>query len=183
MSHSSNGSQSEQSRLSLRLGLVNEAVGSFVSWLTLVTVLICFATVYLRYAFGIGLIWLQEAYMWTHAAAILLGSGFAFLSGNFISVDLYSKKMSSKARSWVTLIGSLVFLLPFLWFMGSTSLNFFGSSYQMNERSAYEDGLPATYLLKGMMLIFVALLALQGLAQVLEALKNLRATRIEPIGH
>ena len=105
MSHSSNGSQSEQSRLSLRLGLVNEAVGSFVSWLTLVTVLICFATVYLRYAFGIGLIWLQEAYMWTHAAAILLGSGFAFLSGSFISVDLYSKKMSSKACSWVTLFG------------------------------------------------------------------------------
>ena len=121
--------------------------------------------------------------MWTHAAAILLGSGFAFLSGSFISVDLYSKKMSSKARSWVTLIGSMVFLLPFLWFMGSTSLNFFLSSYQMNERSAYEDGLPATYLLKGMMLVFVALLALQWLAQVLEALKNLRATRIEPIGH
>jgi len=183
MSHSSNGSQSEQSRLSLRLGLVNEAVGSFVSWLTLVTVLICFATVYLRYAFGIGLIWLQEAYMWTHAAAILLGSGFAFLSGSFISVDLYSKKMSSKACSWVTLFGSLVFFLPFLWFMGSTSLNFFLSSYQMNERSAYEDGLPATYLLKGMFLIFVALLAMQWMAQVLDALRNLRATRIEPIGH
>jgi len=183
MSHSSNGSQSEQSRLSLRLGLVNEAVGSFVSWLTLVTVLICFATVYLRYAFGIGLIWLQEAYMWTHAAAILLGSGFAFLSGSFISVDLYSKKMSSKACSWVTLFGSLVFFLPFLWFMGSTSLNFFLSSYQMNERSAYEDGLPATYLLKGMLLIFVALLAMQWMAQVLDALRNLRATRIEPIGH
>ena len=61
--------------------------------------------------------------------------------------------------------------------------DFFLSSYQMNERSAYEDGLPAIYLLKGMMLIFVALLALQWLAQVLESLRNIRATRIEPIGH
>jgi TRAP-type mannitol/chloroaromatic compound transport system permease small subunit len=67
--------------------------------------------------------------------------------------------------------------------MGSTSLNFFLSSYQMNERSAYEDGLPATYLLKGMFLIFVALLALQCLVQVLEALRNIRATRIERISH
>lgn len=180
MSLSSHESQSERSRLSLRLGLVNEIVGSFAAWLIPLTVLICFVTVYLRYAFGIGLIWLQEAYIWTHAAAILLGSGFAFLSGSFISVDLYFKKMSFRARSWVTLGGSLVFLLPFLWFMGSTSWDFFVSSYQMNERSAYEDGLPATYLLKGMLLIFVFLLALQCLAQILEALTNLRAIRIKP---
>lgn len=182
MSRNSDEGQSERSRLSLRLGLVNEIVGSLASWLTLLTVLICFVTVYLRYAFGIGLIWLQEAYIWTHAAAILLGSGFAFLSGSFISVDLYFRKMSPRARSWVTLGGSLAFLLPFLWFMGSTSWDFFVSSYQMNERSAYEDGLPATYLLKGMLLIFVVLLALQWLAQILDALRDLSARRIETLG-
>ena len=182
MSRDSHEGQSERSRLSLRLGLVNEIFGSLASWLTLLTVLICFGTVYLRYVFGIGLIWLQEAYIWTHAAAILLGSGFAFLSGSFISVDLYYKKMSSRARSLVTLGGSLVFLLPFLWFMGAASWDFFVSSYHMNERSAYEDGLPGTYLLKAMLLIFVVLLALQWFAQILDALRNLRATRIEPLG-
>jgi TRAP-type mannitol/chloroaromatic compound transport system permease small subunit len=140
-------------------------------------VLICFTTVYLRYAFGVGLIWLQEAYIWTHAAAILLGSGLAFLSGSFISVDLFFKSMSPRARALVTLVGSIFFLLPFLWFMGSTSWYFFTASYQMNEGSAYEDGLPATYLLKGMLLVFVFVIALQWLAQILDALKSLRGSR------
>ena len=59
-----------------------------MAWLTLGTVLICFATVYLRYALNIGLIWLQELYIWTHAAAIMFGAGYVLMRGGFVRVDL-----------------------------------------------------------------------------------------------
>jgi TRAP-type mannitol/chloroaromatic compound transport system permease small subunit len=182
MSLDANPLVERRSALWLRLERFNQAFGTLASWLTLATVLICFATVYLRYVFGVGLIWLQEAYIWTHAGAILLGSGFAFLSGSFISVDLVHRKLSEKARSLVTLLGSLFFLAPFLWFMGHTSWKFFLSSYQMNERSAYEGGLPATYVLKGMLLVFVLLLAIQGLVQISEAVARLKTKPVDQEG-
>ncbi|MDX5402840.1 MAG: hypothetical protein LPK02_11680, partial [Rhodobacterales bacterium] len=61
--------------------------GYLVAWAALGTVLLCFATVYLRYAMGIGLIWLQESYIWTHVAVILLGAGYTMMSGGFVRVD------------------------------------------------------------------------------------------------
>jgi TRAP-type mannitol/chloroaromatic compound transport system permease small subunit len=152
-----------------RLEAVNRGVGRVVAWLTLATVLVCFATVYLRYALGIGLIWLQESYVWTHALAIMLGSGYAFLNGGFIKVDMLYNRMSGRGRALVDLGGTVVFLVPFVAMIFTSGWSFFQSSWRMAERSAYEGGLPALYLLKGTLLVFAALVAIQGIAVALRA--------------
>lgn len=157
-----------------RLESINRGVGRVVAWLTLATVLICFATVYLRYAVGIGLIWLQESYIWTHALAILLGSGYAFLNGGFIKVDMVYNRMSERGQAWVDLGGVIVFLAPFVTMIGLSGWGFFLSSWRMAERSAYEGGLPALYVLKGTLMVFAVLVALQGLAVALRATIILR---------
>jgi TRAP-type mannitol/chloroaromatic compound transport system permease small subunit len=156
-----------------RLESVNRFVGRAVAWLTLATVLICFATVYLRYALGIGLIWLQESYVWTHALAIMLGSGYAFLTGGFIKVDMVYNRMSRRGQAWVNLGGTVVFLAPFVGMILYSGWSFFLSSWRMSERSQFEGGLPALYLLKGALLIFAVLIAIQGLAIALRALLTL----------
>ncbi len=48
--------------------------------------------------------------------------------------------------------------------MGFSGWSFFLASWKMDERSAYDSGLSAVYLLKGTLLVFVALVALQGIA-------------------
>ncbi len=149
---------------------VNRFVGRAAAWLTLATVLICFATVYLRYALGIGLIWLQESYVWTHALVIMLGSGYAFLTGGFIKVDMLYNRMSRRGQAWVNLGGTMVFLAPFVGMILYSGWSFFLSSWRMSERSQFEGGLPALYLLKGTLLIFAALVAVQGVAVALRAL-------------
>src|SRR5687768_6218821 len=58
---------------------VNRYVGRVVAWLTLATVIICGAVVVLRYAAGVGHVWMQELYVWTHAMTFLLAAGFAYL--------------------------------------------------------------------------------------------------------
>ncbi|HYC66089.1 MAG TPA: C4-dicarboxylate ABC transporter permease, partial [Reyranellaceae bacterium] len=58
---------------------INRNVGRVVAWLTLATVLVCGAVVFLRYFAGVGQVWLQELYVWTHAMTFLLASGFAYL--------------------------------------------------------------------------------------------------------
>ena len=164
-----------------RLESINRGVGRVVAWLTLATVLICFATVYLRYAVGIGLIWLQESYVWTHALAILLGSGYAFLNGGFIKVDMVYNRLSDRGRAWVDLGGVIVFLVPFVTMIATSGWGFFLSSWRMAERSAYEGGLPALYVLKGMLMVFAVLVAVQGLAVAVRAALVLRGALPGPL--
>jgi TRAP-type mannitol/chloroaromatic compound transport system permease small subunit len=151
-------------RTATRLDAFTAGVGRVIAYLGVATVLICFTTVYLRYALGIGFVWLQESYIWTHAAAIMFGSSYAMLQGGFVRVDMFYNRMGARAKAWVDLLGTIAFLGPFLVMMGVSGWTFFLASWRMSERSAYESGLPAIYLLKGTMLMFVILVGLQGLA-------------------
>jgi hypothetical protein len=82
-------------RTAARLDAFTAWVGRVVAYLGVATVLICFATVYLRYALGIGYVWLQESYIWTHCAAIMFGSSYAILQGGFVRVDMFYNRMSA----------------------------------------------------------------------------------------
>jgi TRAP-type mannitol/chloroaromatic compound transport system permease small subunit len=156
-----------------RLDALATGIGRVVAYFTVATVLICFLNVYLRYAVGVGFVWLQESYIWTHVAAIMFGSSYALLQGAFVRVDPLYSRLSDRGKAWVDLFGTVVFLGPFMWMMGSSGWSFFLASWKMSERSAYESGLPATYLLKGTLLIFVALVALQGVAIICRCLLTL----------
>jgi len=76
---------------------INRCVGRVVAWLTLATVLICGAVVLLRYSAGIGLVWLQELYVWTHAMTFLLAAGFAYLLNAHVRVDIFYARLSARA--------------------------------------------------------------------------------------
>lgn len=159
--------------LAARLDAFTTGVGRVVAYLGVATVLICFTTVYLRYAFGIGFIWLQESYVWTHAAAIMFGSGYALLQGGFVRVDMVYNRMGRRTRAWVDLFGTLVFMGPFLWMMAYYGWSFFLASWRMGERSAYDAGLPGVYILKATLLAFVVLVGVQGVAMVCRCLVTL----------
>jgi TRAP-type mannitol/chloroaromatic compound transport system permease small subunit len=160
-------------RVAARLDALATGIGRVVAYLTIATVLICFANVYLRYAVGIGFVWLQESYVWTHVMAIMFGSSYAMLQGAFVRVDPFYDRMSARGKALVDLFGTLVFMGPFVWMMGFSGWSFFRASWQMAERSAYESGLPAIYLLKGTLLVFVALVGLQGIAVICRSLLTL----------
>jgi TRAP-type mannitol/chloroaromatic compound transport system permease small subunit len=156
-------------RTAARLDAFTAWVGRVVAYLGVATVLICFATVYLRYALGIGYVWLQESYIWTHCAAIMFGSSYAILQGGFVRVDMFYNRMSARAKAWVDLFGTIVFLAPFILMMVFSGWSFFLLSWKMNERSAYESGLPAVYLLKGTLLVFAVLVGVQALSIALRS--------------
>jgi len=161
-------------RLAARIDRFTDRIGRAVGVLFLGTVVICFATVYLRYALGAGSIWLQELYVWTHALSIMLGASYCFLKGGFVRIDMLYRNMSARGKAWVDLFGTVVFMAPFLWMMATYGWAFFMSSWRMKEGSQYADGLPALYLLKSSFMLFVALMALQGIAVLLRCADTLR---------
>ena len=158
-----------------------------MAWFTLATVLICFATVYLRYSLHIGLIWLQELYAWTHVAAITLGAGYVLLKGGFVRVDLLYAKMSARGKAWVDLLGTVFLMAPFLVMMAISGWSFFRTSMMMNEASQQDTGLPWLWVLKGTLLLFVLAVGLQGVAMAARSLATIlapadAAARKDPTG-
>ena len=93
---------------------LNEVVGRVVAWLTFGTVAVCFLVVVLRYVFSIGFVWMQELYVWQHAVVFMLGAGYTFLHGGHVHVDIFYARMSPRRRAIVDLIGTVLFLLPWL---------------------------------------------------------------------
>ena len=150
---------------------VTEKIGHAVAYLT-------FATVYLRYAVNIGVIWLQDLYVWTHVAAIMLGAGYVLLRGGFVRVDLLYSHMSARGRAWVDLLGTIFLMWPFLGMMAVSGWQFFMLSYRMNEAAQQETGLNAIYLIKTSLMFFVVVVGLQGMSIIARSLATILSPRI-----
>jgi len=145
---------------------VNRCVGRIVAWLTLVTVVICGAVVLLRYSAGVGHVWMQELYVWTHAMTFLLAAGFAYLLNAHVRVDIFYASFSARGKAWVDLFGVIFLLMPWLVLLGWTAWTYVTYSWQTNEISVQSNGMPAMYVLKSSILGFVALVGLQGVAWI-----------------
>ena len=145
---------------------LNGWVGKITAWLALGTVLACFATVYTRYALNTNFTWLQEIYVWQHAASIVLAAAYTMMTGGFVRVDIFYGKMSARKRATVDLVGTLVFLMPFLFVLWLAFSVFVGNAWRADEGSPNPGGLPDWWLLKGTLLVFVVLVFLQGLATI-----------------
>lgn len=141
--------------------------GYLVAWATLATVILCFATVYLRYVMGTGLIWLQEAYVWTHVIVIVLGAGYTMMTGGFVRVDVFYTTWSVRKRALSDMVMTLLLLVPFLTIFGIGVWTFFSSSYAADEGSLNPGGVGNYWILKGTLLGFLVLIGLQGGAFVL----------------
>lgn len=141
--------------------------GAVVALAALGTVVLCFAAVYLRYVQQIGLIWLQESYIWTHVAVIVLGAGYTMMSGGFVRVDILYARWSDRRRALSDMVLTVALLWPFLWVFGRATWGFWLTSYASDEGSLNPGGLPDLWLLKATLLGFCALVFAQSLAFVL----------------
>jgi len=149
---------------------VNEKVGQVVGWLSLATVLICFVVVVIRYVLHTGYVWMQEMYVWTYGLSFMLGSGYAFLAGRHVSVDILSSHWTPKFKAKMEIFCSLVFLFPWLGIVGYYTWGYFLDSLWLNETSQQVGGMPGLYVLKGAIMGFVVLMSLQGLANCARAI-------------
>jgi TRAP-type mannitol/chloroaromatic compound transport system permease small subunit len=158
----------------------NDVIGRAVAWLTLGTVVVCFVVVVLRYAFSIGFIWLQELYVWQHGAVFMLGAGYALLHGSHVRVDIVYARLGARRRAWIDLIGTAVFLLPWLAIVLWYGLPFVGLSWRLLEPSAQMGGLPGYFLLKSVIVLFAVLVGAQGLASAARSVLAIRGAAAPP---
>jgi TRAP-type mannitol/chloroaromatic compound transport system permease small subunit len=86
-----------------------------------------------------------------------------------VRVDIFYADASPRTRAIVDLVGALLLLMPFVAVLAWLSLPYVARSWAILERSRETSGLPLVFLLKTLIPLFSALLALQGLAQAARA--------------
>ncbi|MEW5249991.1 TRAP transporter small permease subunit [Microbulbifer sp. 2201CG32-9] len=156
-----------------RLDWLADATGFVLGWFTLAMVLLQSAVVALRYGFNSGSVALQDSVIYLHGVVFLLGLAYALRTGAHVRVDVFYRRMGERGRAWVDAVGTLVFLLPLCAFILVGGWQFAAASWAVHEASASADGLGGVYLLKSLLPLAAATLALQGLAQLGRAINTL----------
>lgn len=158
---------------------LNDWLGAVVAWSALGLVLIQFAIVIFRYAFGIGSIWLQESLLYLFASLFLLTSADALRRDRHVRVDIWHREAPPRAKVLVDMVGTVVFLWPVALTLLWQAWPYVAKSVAILEASAETAGIPAVWLLKAEILAFAALLVLQGLSILIRGAERLRTGRFD----
>jgi TRAP-type mannitol/chloroaromatic compound transport system permease small subunit len=148
---------------------VTAAIGRIAMWCALYVVVAEFAVVVFRYALGFGSIRLQESVLYAHAGLFMLAAAWTLQIEGHVRVDVFYGRGTPRARAIVDLLGAVVFLLPFAVTLFVLALPYVERSWHILEGSPQPSGLPFVYLLKTVILVFAALIGLQGVAQAIRA--------------
>lgn len=154
-------------RLSRAIDALNERVGRTVFWLVLVAVLISAGNAVMRKAFNLSSNAFLEVQWYLFSAIFLLCAGYTLLRNEHVRIDLLSARLSPRARAWIDIAGTLLFLLPMALILLHLSWPVFADAYASNEMSGNAGGL-VRWPVKLLMPIGFALLALQGVSELIK---------------
>jgi len=155
-----------------------------MQWLTLLMVLLGAYNVITRYvgraiqqSLGGAIYTVLQTYMFD--LVFLLAAGWVLSIDGHVRVDIIYSRLNDKRKAWVDLFGTIFFLLPFC-FMGFTlSLPYVRRSWQHMEVNVNALNIPI-YPMKTLIPIAFALLALQGIAQIIKMIAKIRG--LDPKG-
>lgn len=165
-------------RLASRIDQLNDLVGVAIRWLVLLMVLTGAGSAVVRYfsrgmGLSLNLVPASEAQWYLFSAVFLLGAAYALRHGVHVRVDVLYERLSARARAWIDLLGTVLFLIPFAVMMLWVSFPAVRSSWRIRETSPDPGGLPR-YPVKALILVSFALLLLQAVSQVVKQVDAIR---------
>lgn len=165
-------------RLSNGIDRLNLTLGRLVAWLALLMIAIGAYNAVGRYLGRfIGLNLSSNAYLelqqYLFSALFLLSAAAVLARDEHVRVDVLYSRLSSRAKVWIDLTGTLLFLIPFCVLAIYMSWPAVQSSWAILEASPDPGGLPR-YPLKSLIPISFALLIVQGVSQVIKQIASLR---------
>jgi len=159
---------------------VNTRVARGVKWLVLISILIAATNAVVRKVFSVSSNAFLEAQWYLFSAVFLLGAYFTLLRGEHVKIDILIGRLSRRSQVMVEIFGAVFFLMPFCLITFWLSLPPALAKIASGEVSQNEGGLwlwPAWSLIP----IAFALLALQGLSEIVKRIAFLAGRAPDPI--
>ena len=157
---------------------LNDRIGAAIRWLVLIMVLVGAFNALARWLTRYTSVSLSSnAYLdlqwYMFSLIFLLGAAYGLNHDVHVRVDVLYSRLSKKARAWIDLAGTVLFLLPFSAVMLWVSWPAVANSWSIREVSPDPGGL-ARYPIKAVIIISFALLLLQGLSQLAKQIEVIR---------
>lgn len=169
-------------QIPLYVDKISDWIGRSVSWLTFLMMFLYCLVVLLRYVFNIGIVALQESVVYLHGSVFMLGIAYTLKEQAHVRVDILYGRLGSRKKALIDMTGTLIFLLPFAFFIFWTSLDYVSFSWSMLETSNEPGGLPGIFLLKTLIPVLAVLLFLQGLSELIKSWMNFSAGAFSETG-
>ena len=159
-------------RLSAAIDRLNDRIGSAIQWLTLVMVVIGAFNALARYTDQYTNLSLSsnvylDLQCYLFSLIFLMGSAYGLNHDYHVRVDVMYARLGRRARAWIDLIGSILFLVPFSAVMLWVSWGPVVRSWDILETSPDPGGLPR-YPIKTVILVSFFLLFLQAISQIVK---------------
>jgi len=106
----------------------------------------------------------------------MLAIGYTLKHEQHVRVDVFYQYFTTRQKAWVNLLGGIFLLLPVCSFLIYVSWNYTGNAWRLFEGSQEAGGLPLVFILKTLIPMMPALLALQVIANMIDQLQLLRPT-------
>ena len=159
--------------LTRAIDAMNTWLGRRLAWLILAAVIVSAGNATIRKVFDTSSnSWLELQWV-LFSVVFLLCSPWTLLANEHIRIDIVNQLLPKMARNWIDTIGHAFFLLPWCIIMITTGIPFFLRSYEINEQSGNAGGLPQ-WPSKALVMIGFALLAVQGVSELIKRLAIMR---------
>ena len=167
-------------RISHVIDSLNRWVGKGAAWLALLMVLLGAYNAVARYlGRHIGRDLSSNAYIefqwYMFSLLFLLGAAYTLGRDRHVRVDVIYGRLSSRARAWIDLAGTVLFLVPFCVVVLVVSWPSVHNSWEVLEVSPDPGGLPR-YPIKSAILVAFLLLLAQGVSMAIKRVAFLRGT-------
>jgi TRAP-type mannitol/chloroaromatic compound transport system permease small subunit len=152
------------------------AVGSTLSWLFLLSVLLTCYEVFMGSVFRAPTIWVHDATTMMSATCFLVGGAYALQRGDHIRITFVYDMLPRRARRACDLVGlilALLYLLGLGWFAGMQAFN----SIRIVELSGRAWNVPMPMVIRTALFLGTALFALQAAAEIVKLIRAPRAGR------
>lgn len=151
-----------------------DGVGRITAWATFALAVLMAGNVLLRYGFAAGTVWAQELEWHLMVVVCMFGASYALRHGDHVRVDVLFARMAPRWQLRIDIAAQLAFAAICVLII-LLSWNYVATSWAIGETTTNPGGVPYRYLLKTLMPVGFALLALQSLAKAIQAHRALGA--------
>ena len=165
-------------RFASAIDRLNDGIGAAITWLALIMILFGAYNALARWAtryVGVNLSSnaFNELQWYLFSIIFLLGAAWGLRHDVHVRVDVLYARVGERARAWIDLLGTILFLIPFCVLMLWVSWPPVHRSFLIREVSPDPGGLPR-WPIKALLIVSFALLLLQGLAVLIRQIDALR---------
>lgn len=153
-------------------GRVLELAGWGAKISAMAIVVVVTANVALRYGLSMGTVAMQELQWHLVPPIAMLGMAYGLHNGEHVRVDVFYERMPRRLQGMIDLV-TCILTVAIAAYLAWLAVPFVERSFNMGEGSANPSGLPYRYVLKAFLPVGFGLLAIQGGAGAVRAVREL----------